>query len=76
MQSSETMTAGAVPFLVTENPMQLVSRLTAYSAKPPAARWFLARLFFEPEDGGHISPKLRFIYGLHGTISQKMAKLK
>jgi hypothetical protein len=34
---------------------------------------FLLRLFFNPENGGDVPPKLRLtLNGLHGVISQKM----
>jgi ferredoxin-thioredoxin reductase catalytic subunit len=32
----------------------------------------LLGLFFDPQNGGYVSPKRRFIFnGLHGVISQK-----
>jgi hypothetical protein len=40
------------------------------------ARWFLAWLIFDSEDGGDIPPKGRFIYLLHGSIFQKMETFK
>jgi hypothetical protein len=43
-------------------------------AKALAARWFLARLVFEPEDGDDTYSKSRFSYGLIRAISKEMAK--
>jgi hypothetical protein len=37
------------------------------------AHWFLARLIFDPEDGGDTSLRNVDSYGLQGNISQKMA---
>jgi hypothetical protein len=38
------------------------AQCSPYVNRPPAARWFLARLIFDTEDGGHMS--LRNV-GLH-----------
>jgi hypothetical protein len=37
------------------------------------ARWFFARLIFYPEMEAMFSSETSFVYGLHGSISQKMA---
>jgi hypothetical protein len=71
--SSKPMGAGQHPFLLPSGPYIIVI-LTANSFYlATCSRWFLARPIFDPEDGGDVPPKRRFIYGLHGVISQKMA---
>jgi hypothetical protein len=40
------------------------------------SRWFLARGFFYPEDGGDVSPKRRFTQELHGVTSQKTVAVR
>jgi hypothetical protein len=35
------------------------------------SRWFVARGFFYPEDGGDVPPKRRFTQDQHGATSQK-----
>jgi hypothetical protein len=42
-------------------------------ASATCSRWFLARGFFYPEDGGDVPPKRRFTQDVHGDTSQKTA---
>jgi hypothetical protein len=74
---ARTQQEGAIPFILASKPyVNLVSRWLAYCLAT-CYKLVFALLIFDSEDGGDMFlRKQRFMYGLHGAISQKSPTFK